>query len=84
MASNTARKVPRLRARDGDCCHLCGGVIDFDRVWPDQLSATVDHLVPRRDGGGNELANLRLAHHWCNRRRGHRPVQVFAGEGLHD
>jgi 5-methylcytosine-specific restriction endonuclease McrA len=30
----------------------------------------VDHVLPRRFGGGDELANLRAACRLCNQRRG--------------
>lgn len=50
-------------ARDGYRCTLelpgCTGV-----------AVHVDHIVPRRFGGGDELANLRAACASCNLRRG--------------
>jgi 5-methylcytosine-specific restriction endonuclease McrA len=39
--------------RDGNCCTMCG-----TPVWG--KSAHVDHLVPKRLGGGDEISNLRL------------------------
>ncbi len=35
-----------------------------------QFVATFDHVVPRSQGGQDELANLRLVHAGCNRARG--------------
>jgi hypothetical protein len=32
----------------------------------DQEAATIEHLVPRRDGGVNTAGNVRLAHGRCN------------------
>lgn len=43
-------------------CALCGEGMDFG-VWD------VDHRIPFCYGGGNERANLQLAHPACNRRR---------------
>jgi 5-methylcytosine-specific restriction endonuclease McrA len=40
--------------RDGGRCHWCGGEAD-----------QVDHLLPRRYGGGDSLDNLVAAWH-CN------------------
>ncbi len=33
------------------------------------LTPTIDHVVPRSQGGSSELSNLRLAHHRCNTNR---------------
>lgn len=45
-------------------CHLCG-----------RLGATTaDHVVPRRDGGSDDLLNLRPAHLSCNSARGAMPL----------
>lgn len=56
--------------------------------WMDGLPArdddplTVDHLVPRSQGGTHERGNLRAAHRSCNSRRG---ARAFDGVGVvHD
>jgi 5-methylcytosine-specific restriction endonuclease McrA len=57
-----------MAERDGWICWLCG-----DEVSPyaiGALSATFDHVVPRRYRGPTQPANLRLAHRRCNSRRG--------------
>lgn len=54
-----------LRELYGDCCHWCGGVMDFSGIDYDEC-ATLEHLVPRSEGGTNERSNLRLAHKRCN------------------
>ena len=33
------------------------------------LQRTIDHFLPRSKGGGNNLDNLRYAHHFCNQLR---------------
>jgi 5-methylcytosine-specific restriction endonuclease McrA len=74
MAQNPGlvrRQVAALRRRDGDDCWLCLDPIDFSiSDKNDPLHYSRDHLRPRVAGGSNELANLRLAHRECNRKRG--------------
>jgi 5-methylcytosine-specific restriction protein A len=45
---------------DGQVCSICG-------VRP---AVTADHVVRRRDGGGDERSNLRPACERCNAERG--------------
>jgi hypothetical protein len=48
--------------RDGEECALCGGTMaENDR--------SIDHIVPRAQGGTNEQANLQLTHLACNNAR---------------
>lgn len=56
----TARRRARLLARDGDGCWFCGKPMGSDM--------TLEHLVPRSRGGGNDSANLVLAHADCNQK----------------
>ncbi len=60
--------------RDEDICWLCGVVVDKRLPGTDPNGPTVDHVVPRENGGTNDLGNLRLAHLRCNsaRRAGRR------------
>jgi 5-methylcytosine-specific restriction endonuclease McrA len=55
-----ARIVARVVRRDRGICWLCG------RTGAD----SADHIVRVRDGGSDDLANLRAAHWSCNRERG--------------
>jgi 5-methylcytosine-specific restriction endonuclease McrA len=73
------RTVAQVIQRDGGICHLCG--------QPGADSA--DHLVPRSQGGTNDPANLKAAHHLveprCNIKRGDAPVDLArAAIGGHD
>lgn len=63
-----SRKVllPKLRARDGDCCWYCGEFLEDD--------TTIEHLIPRADGGTHTLANLVLAHQDCNQAAADAPL----------
>lgn len=58
-----------LRARDGDDCYLCRGLMVFNNTKSEDY-ATIDHILPRSQGGSNDLDNLKLAHRKCNLRRG--------------
>ena len=59
-----------LRRRDGDLCWICGAEMDFDApAGRTPLSATRDHIIERRGGGRDNLANQRLAHAKCNNDR---------------
>ena len=62
------RKIARLAAAvfadRGRVCHLCG--------LPGAY--TLDHLLPRSLGGGDELDNLAPAHKTCNSSRGAMPL----------
>lgn len=63
---------PAVVAAYGARCVHCGGRIDLGRAWPDPLSLSLDHVVPRSRGGGDDLANLRPSHLHCNCSRGAR------------
>lgn len=54
--------------RTQEICGICGQPVDKSLRSPHPLSATVDHIVPVSKGGHpSDLANLQLAHRWCNR-----------------
>lgn len=58
--------------RAGGKCQICGDPVDLDLQTPKRLKATLDHIVPVSRGGGDERANLQLAHFGCNSRKGNR------------
>lgn len=74
------RLKAKLRARDGDDCHLCRGLLVFGGNPLSDHYATIDHLTPRAEGGGNDIDNLKLAHRRCNLRRGTGPVTRMGWE----
>jgi len=49
--------------RDGGRCHICERF-----VWDGDF--TLDHLIPLSKGGEHTALNVRLAHRWCNSKRG--------------
>lgn len=64
------RIIRALYRRDGPDCALCGGWIDPEAPPNSKGRLSIDHIVPRSEGGGNRLENLRLAHADCNNYRG--------------
>ena len=78
MAENVRdvhRKRASLRRSLGDVCPDCGIKMSFDlRHARTHKYATLDHIVPKVDGGTGALTNLRLCCKSCNSRRGSRPL----------
>lgn len=65
------RTRARLRREGGTrVCGICGGVVDMGLHRLDPYSFELDHIVPRKFGGGDELSNIRVTHKKCNRQRG--------------
>lgn len=63
-----AYKKNRRRVLDeSPVCALCGMPIDRSLMFPDPMSATVDHIIPIIKGGHpSDPANLQAAHLICN------------------
>ena len=58
----------------GTDCYLCGDPIDFaaprqvgDPGW--EKSLHIDHVIPKKFGGPDDIENLRPAHGLCNVRK---------------
>jgi 5-methylcytosine-specific restriction endonuclease McrA len=69
-----AQEAKRQMFKDqGGLCWLCDTPMILTKKDVD-LAATFDHLVALRNGGTWELTNLKLAHRFCNSRRGHAPI----------
>ena len=60
-------KVEHLRARDGDCCWLCGLPMDFKAEPNSSKAWSVEHLLSQSHDGPDRLENLALCHPPCNR-----------------
>lgn len=63
-------RIKSLRSRvweksQGICC-LCGLQMMPDDQYGIELSYTIEHLIPRSQGGTNDLDNLDGSHQWCN------------------
>lgn len=56
--------------RDCGMCQLCQEAVDADLLFPDPMSATLDHVIPVIDPAcEHSYANIQLAHWDCNRRK---------------
>jgi 5-methylcytosine-specific restriction endonuclease McrA len=51
-----------LLRRDGENCGICGRYMKPD-------DRTIDHILELKNGGTNDMGNLRLAHKLCNSNR---------------
>jgi len=76
IQSLTVREM--YEGRDEKRCHLCGGDV-LARCESEDLSASLDHVVPRSKGGTDYPSNIKLAHLSCNKARCDRPVDGFNG-----
>jgi hypothetical protein len=66
-------KVERLRARDGDRCWLCEGMLDFGAIPNSKKAPTIEHVEARANGGTDALENLALCHPGCNKHLANKP-----------
>lgn len=66
-----------IYSRDNWVCQLCGDPVDSSLTFPDQMSATLDHITPMSLGGPHSPANLQLAHWLCNILKGADPHMTF-------
>ena len=59
-----------MSRRPNGSCSRCNRYLSL-KSGPrgDERGPSIDHIVPRSQGGGDDLANLRLAHWGCNRAR---------------
>lgn len=64
--------VPKLAKAKGTDCSLCSGSIDMSLQYPDMMSRSVDHIIPRSLGGPETMENLTLTHLLCNIRKQNR------------
>jgi len=65
------RKVRKiLRERDGDNCIWCSEPMLFGLpIHHHRLMPTIEHILPKWRGGGDDINNLALAHRICNQER---------------
>ena len=47
-------------------CWYCGEPLNYALPYPDRLTPTIEHLIPKTRRGGNAPPNLVLAHYICN------------------
>lgn len=56
--------INRLISQYGNICFLC------EEPFEKKQDITLDHWIPKAEGGGDEITNLRLAHEPCNSEKG--------------
>ena len=56
-----------LFAQDGPVCQICKGSLEQDAQG--HWIYEVDHIVPKKHGGSDDLSNLQLSHQVCNARK---------------
>ena len=56
--------------RTQNVCGICGQPVDKKLKYPHPMSPSIDHIIPLEKGGHpSDLANLQLAHLYCNRQK---------------
>lgn len=55
--------------RDGWICGICKDPVDPEAMWPDQMSASLDHIIPLAKGGAHSRENVQCSHWLCNSRK---------------
>jgi len=61
-------RVKALIKKHRGVCANCGCTVTLEHLAPEQ--ATVDHIIPRSAGGGEDLKNLQLLCRDCNQTKG--------------
>jgi hypothetical protein len=68
MKSSTRARERAFSIQNG-LCYYCDRPMAPSSQWPHGLACTAEHLVAKRDGGGNSQENIVAAHAFCNRAR---------------
>ena len=61
--------LKNLYERDGGICQICGEPCDWqDKSWGTNgpMYPSLDHIIPRANGGTHTWDNVQLAHCICN------------------
>lgn len=78
-------KRAAIYERDGWECVYCGrGPRDPRRMNQAAVILSLDHLIPRSEGGSNDATNLVCACHSCNSSRGNRNWREYATGGAQE
>jgi CRISPR/Cas system Type II protein with McrA/HNH and RuvC-like nuclease domain len=64
----------RVYMQSNGKCGICNEQIDSQVAYPEPLSLSIDHIIPRSLGGSHKIDNLQAAHLVCNAKRGARPL----------
>jgi hypothetical protein len=61
-----------IAERDGWRCQLCGKAVNKRLKYPNEMSASIDHIIPISKGGTDLKVNVQLTHLFCNISKGNR------------
>ncbi len=73
-AAKTLGFKAKLYFRDSGLCQICFVGINTSLKYPDPMSLSLDHIVPRSQGGNHNMENIRIAHLDCNAKRSDGPA----------
>lgn len=59
-------KILEIYKRDKWICQLCHKKVNQKIKYPNPLSASIDHIIPIKNGGKHCASNVQLAHLICN------------------
>jgi 5-methylcytosine-specific restriction endonuclease McrA len=72
------QKTPAFKRRvffkSEGICGICNLPIDLRLKYPDPMSFSIDHIVPRSQGGTHAMHNLQASHLSCNYKRQNKPL----------
>lgn len=64
-----------------EVCGICGLPVNKRLRYPNQMAPCVDHIIPiARGGHPSDLANLQLAHWFCNRQKSDKLLRSKAAD----
>lgn len=63
-------KADEIYERDNWICQICGKRVSATLRYPNQMSASLDHIIPLSLGGTHTKDNTQLAHFKCNTAKG--------------
>lgn len=80
--SKTGSKRKKLYDRQNGQCYYCDKHCVMDGALNHPDTATIEHLIPKSEGGTRALSNLVMACQECNRLRGISPFNPITGERI--
>jgi 5-methylcytosine-specific restriction endonuclease McrA len=64
----------RVYLKNSGICGICNQHINSSVAYPDPMSLSIDHIIPRSQGGSHKIENLQPAHLVCNINRQDKPL----------
>lgn len=66
LTRSQRKKIRSLLFKQNPLCFHCGLKMSLRHSNNRENLATLEHIIPRRDGGDDEMDNLALVHKRCN------------------